>query len=94
MKCKEVLKLQASFFSKKCLLDLAIVKTSIFFKKRAGFSVLVNISVKYALLMKIKHYSVLETLLQDLVAKTAFKKWRTFKVLTVGNISVHSVAYC
>ena len=94
IKCKEVLKLQASFFSKKCLLDLAIVKTSFFFKKRAGFSVLMNISVKYALLMKIKHYSVLETLLQDLVAKTTFKKWRTFKVLTVGNISVHSVAYC
>ena len=42
-----------------------------FYKKRAGFSVLVNSSVKYALLMKIKHYSVQETLLQDLVAKSA-----------------------
>ena len=45
-----------------------------FFKARAGFSVLVDISVKYASLLKIKHYSVLQTLLQDLVAKTAFKK--------------------
>ena len=49
-----------------------------FLKKRAGFSVLVNISVKYALLMKIKQHSVLETLLQDLVAKTGFKKKEDF----------------
>ena len=53
-----------------------------------------NLSVKYASLMKIKHYSVLKTLLQDIGAKTGFKKRRTFNVLTVGNISVHSVAYC
>ena len=63
------------FFSKKCLLDLAIVKTSFFFLKRAGFSVLVNIYVKYALLMKIKtlfsiyykHY--FSTLLLKLLSK-------------------------
>ena len=45
-----------------------------FLKKRGGFSILVNISVKYVSLMKIKHYSVWQTLLEDVVAKTAFKK--------------------
>ena len=71
MNYKEVLKLQASFFfSKKCLLDLAIV--NFFLKKGTGFSVLVNLSVKYASLMKIRHYSVLKRLIQDIGAKTGF----------------------
>ena len=50
-----------------------------------------NISIKYALMMKMKPYSVLQILLEDLVLKTAFKKRRTFNVLTVGNISVRSL---
>ena len=94
MNYKEVLKLQASFFQRKMSSWLSYCQFFFFFKKGAGFSVLVNLSVKYASLMKIKHYSVLKTLLQDIGAKTGFKKRRTFNVFTVGNISVHSVAYC
>ena len=52
-----------------------------------------NISVKYALLMKIKHYSVLQTLLQDLVALTAFKKGGLL-MFQLSATSVCSVAYC
>ena len=37
--------------------------------------------------MKIKDCSVLQTLLQDLVAKTSLKERRTSNVSTVGNIS-------
>ena len=36
--------------------------------------------------MKIKHCSVLQTLLQDLVAKTSLKERRTSNVSTFGNI--------
>ena len=90
---QEVLELQDSFFSKKCLLDFTIVKTFNFFHKRADFSILVNISVKYLCFVYEKTlFSTTSTTLRS-CCQNYFQKRRAFNVSTVGNISVHYVAY-
>ena len=76
------------FFSKKCLLELAIVKTFIFFFKKSWFLYTSEYFRKICFVDENKNYSVPQTLLRDIVAKTAFKKRRTFNVSTVGNFSV------
>ena len=88
LKNYKVLKWQASFFSKKCLLELAIVKTFIFFFKKSWFLYTSEYFRKICFVDENKNYSVPQTLLRDIVAKTAFKKRRTFNVSTVGNFSV------